>query len=329
MTIREEIVSSAVTFLQDPDVASSPIEKRIAFLQSKKLTSDEIETALARASGELSSRIYSNYATPHHTVQQTQPVYGGYSLPPPPRRDWRDLFIMATVTGGVGFGLYIIAKRYIYPIIAPPKLPQLEQDKQAISDSFDKAFTLLDQLAKDTEELKFSEKARTERLDAALIEVETVVCDVKNSCRRREEESRRITDEVRGLRDLIPKAIESQKESADNRLKELNSELKSLKLLLGQRMNPGSLASTGLTSRTPVTGVSSVVSSSTDAVQVSASDTTEGKGKGEAASENTTPTPGPSSTPVNIISSGKSVAIPAWQLASNRSASSINSSGSQ
>jgi hypothetical protein len=27
-----------------------------------------------------------------------------------PRRDWRDWFIMATVVGGVGFGLYVTAK---------------------------------------------------------------------------------------------------------------------------------------------------------------------------------------------------------------------------
>lgn len=27
-----------------------------------------------------------------------------------PRRDWRDWFIMATVMGGVGYGLYFVAK---------------------------------------------------------------------------------------------------------------------------------------------------------------------------------------------------------------------------
>lgn len=27
-----------------------------------------------------------------------------------PKRDWRDWFIMATVTGGVGYGLYFLAK---------------------------------------------------------------------------------------------------------------------------------------------------------------------------------------------------------------------------
>ncbi len=72
-------------------------------------------------------------------------------------------------------------------MIAPPTTPQLEQDKQAIDESFEKAFSLLDQLAKDTETLKSSEQARTERLDAALTEVEGVISDLKTASRRREE----------------------------------------------------------------------------------------------------------------------------------------------
>ena len=39
-------------------------------------------------------------------------------------------------------------------MIAPPTAPQLEQDKMAIDESFEKAFSLLDQLAKDTENLE-------------------------------------------------------------------------------------------------------------------------------------------------------------------------------
>lgn len=36
------------TVLQDPSVASSPIEKRVAFLQSKNLTQEEVDLALSR-----------------------------------------------------------------------------------------------------------------------------------------------------------------------------------------------------------------------------------------------------------------------------------------
>jgi peroxin-14 len=129
-------------------------------------------------------------------------------------------------------------------MIAPPMPPQLEADKQAIDESFEKAFSLLDQLAKDTEALKSSEQARSERLDAALTEVEGVISELKTASRRREEESRRVGDEVRGLKDLIPKAMEGQKETTDARLRELNSELKSLKTLMGHRMTPAASTST-------------------------------------------------------------------------------------
>lgn len=103
--------------MQDPSVSASPLESRIAFLQSKNLTPEEIDVALARAGGDnnVSPGGYSNYAQQQVTRQPSG--YGGYQQypwqqPPPevPRRDWRDWFIMATVMGGVSYGLYSVAK---------------------------------------------------------------------------------------------------------------------------------------------------------------------------------------------------------------------------
>lgn len=144
---------------------------------------------------------------------------------------------MATVMGGVGYGLYFTAKRYILPIISPPTAPQLEQDKASIDESFKRAFDLLEQLNEDTTALKASEEARTSRLDNALGEVESVLAALKDSSKRQGDDNRRIEDDVRGLRDLIPKALDAQKEANDNRLKELSTELKSLKTLVGNRMS--------------------------------------------------------------------------------------------
>lgn len=144
---------------------------------------------------------------------------------------------MATVMGGVGYGLYFTAKRYILPVISPPTAPQLEQDKASIDDSFKRAFDLLEQLNTDTAALKASEEARTSRLDDALGEVESVLSSLKESSKRQGDDNRRIEDDVRGLRDLIPKALDAQKEANDNRLKELSTELKSLKTLVGNRMS--------------------------------------------------------------------------------------------
>lgn len=146
---------------------------------------------------------------------------------------------MATVMGGIGYGLYFTAKRYIVPLVAPPTPPQLEQDKASIDESFKRAFDLLDQLNTDTSALKASEEARTTRLDSALGEMESVLASLKESSKRQGDDNRRIEDDVRGLRDLIPKALDAQKDATDTRLKELSSELKSLKTLVGNRMGAG------------------------------------------------------------------------------------------
>ncbi|KAK0672989.1 PEX14 peroxisomal biogenesis factor 14 encoded by the pex14 protein [Cercophora samala] len=257
MAIREELVASAATFLQDPSVAASPIEKKVAFLQAKNLTQEEVNAALARVgAGVAPPQAYTSQAVApaqqHHQPpqqyygqpyppQQQYPPYGWQ--PPqqqtvPPRRDWRDWFIMATVVSGVSYGIFSLGKRYVYPLIAPPTPERLEQDKKSIDEQFEKTFALVEQLAKDTEALKAAETERTEKLDSALNELETVIGDLKSANRRRDDEAQRVRDDVQNLKDSIPRALNNQKDLTDTRLREVNAELKSLKTLITQRMNP-------------------------------------------------------------------------------------------
>ena len=44
------------------------------------------------------------------SIQMLREVAHGLMKNRPPQRDWRDWFIMATVTSGVGYGLYTVAK---------------------------------------------------------------------------------------------------------------------------------------------------------------------------------------------------------------------------
>ncbi|KAK2750973.1 peroxisomal membrane protein pex14 [Myotisia sp. PD_48] len=337
---REELISSAVTFLQDPSVSTAPIEKKIAFLQSKNLTQDEIDQALSRSGASSSSTPQSadsqghvaqqNYRQPHSVPQTPGFGAGGqwnYTPPPPelPKRDWRDWFIMATVAGGVGYGLYFVAKRYISPLIAPPTPPQLQQDKENIDEQFNRAFTLLDQLSSDTAALKLAEEARTTRLDSALRQVEDVVAELKSSSRRRDDDTRRISDEVRSLKDGIPKAIEGAREGNEKRLRELNAELKSLKVLLSNRLGPGNTATPPPTVAPP-----RALSSDTtngilpQASQVAAPATIPAPVPAPITAPATvpaplpTPTPAPRDTSVSPFSQlGKPASIPAWQLAAS------------
>ncbi|KAI7351675.1 hypothetical protein KC354_g12355 [Hortaea werneckii] len=270
---REELIQGAVTFLQDPSVASAPYEQKLNFLRSKNLTQDEIDASLARVGQAPSpSDQSSSYPPPQpqyrlQQQQQAYPQYGSPSQYPPspywqqhppppdlPRRDWRDWFIMATVVSGFGYACYWTAQRYILPLISPPTPPQLEQDKSAVDESFDKAFALLDQLASDTTELKESEKARTEKLDAALGEVEAVVGRMREANENREAEGRRLAREVEGLREGIPRAIEKERERDEERLRELVAEVRSLKTLVGNRMGGGSVGAGGAQQQQPQLG---------------------------------------------------------------------------
>ncbi|KAH9871686.1 hypothetical protein J1614_005941 [Plenodomus biglobosus] len=345
--VREDIIASAVSFLQDPSVASAPLEKRIAFLQSKNLTQEEVDISLARAAEDPSlAAVSPQSSTPPSTAYRpppAAPAYGsyppqGYWQPPPPpeppKRDWRDYFIMATVMGGVSYGLYFTAKRYIMPLIQPPTQPQLEQDKASVDESFKRAFDLLEQLNTDTSALKASEEARTSRLDDALGEVESVLASLKESSKRQGDDNRRIEDDVRGLRDLIPKALDAQKESTDTRLKELSTELKSLKTLIGNRMGSGTVRPTSTASSyygagqaqsqasTPnINGISSTStpqpsSIPTPSEQTNGTSNAESQATGSIASTSTSTPAAEKSVPASYsrLPAGRA-AIPAWQMA--------------
>jgi len=76
-------------------VAAAPLDKRIAFLQSKNLTQEEIDAALSRAEGMRggSDAAPQNYGYPPQQQQQQMmrpPQYGygqypnNYWQPPPP-----------------------------------------------------------------------------------------------------------------------------------------------------------------------------------------------------------------------------------------------------
>lgn len=125
------------------------------------------------------------------------------------------------------------------PLISPPTPPQLASDKAAIDESFSRAFALIEQLAADTAYLKSAETERTESLDAIFTDVEVAISDLKTANLKREAESRTLTNQVQGLKDLVPKALDGWKAAEDKKLEDLGSELRSLKLLVANRLGSG------------------------------------------------------------------------------------------
>ncbi|KAK5955179.1 peroxisomal membrane protein pex14 [Knufia fluminis] len=347
MAPRQELVASAVNFLQDPAVASAAVEKRIEFLQSKNLTQEEIDLALSQSSGAPPPPPNApNQA--YYPPQQYQTPPPGYGYPPPygqwpqqpppepPKRDWRDYFIMATVVGGASYGLYVLANRYIRPLIAPPTPPQLEQDKAAIDEQFSKAFALLDTLSEDTTKLKDAEEERTKKLDSAIADIETIVSDLKAANQRREDDSRRMESEIKSMRDSLPRAIDTVKEGSEKQLKELSSELASLKSLMQNRAGSSGASNFNIPrvpkpdpAQMPYSSSNRTSNAGTPATEVpmpgSASNTTGVNGPSTVPSFTPPTSSGSQSTSTNASApkpastnlgygSGK-VSIPAWQLA--------------
>lgn len=181
----------------------------------------------------------------------------------------------------------------------------------------------MEQLSKDTEELKAAEEQRNEKLNNALFELETVISDLKSSNRRREDEAQRIRDDVHGLKDSVPKALDAQKSLTDTRLQEINSELKSLKTIISQRMTSQQPSA----STNPIFNRPSVPAPVSTPAPVPATSSSNAATNGNAGSEETPkPSSGPSvqdyaastgrSSPFSSGISASTVKIPEWQRAS-------------
>ncbi|KAK7204597.1 microbody biogenesis protein peroxin 14 [Myxozyma melibiosi] len=240
--LREDLLDQAVRFLADPKAAESPLAQRLQFLESKGLTELEIAEALKRASKPSSS----SSSSPSQSSQATayappRPAYlpgQAYQPAPPPlpQRDWKDIFVMATASVGVSYGLYVLAKRYVLPLITPPTPAALEADKEAITAEFDRTDKLIQQIQADTEALKEAEQKRLDALDAAVEELHKVMDEAKSQLSARETEMRQLQTDIETVKTDLPKYLERVNDSQRRDLLEIQTELKSLKQIVSNRV---------------------------------------------------------------------------------------------
>eukprot|EP01101_Sappina_pedata_P009486 TRINITY_DN5556_c0_g1_i1.p1 TRINITY_DN5556_c0_g1~~TRINITY_DN5556_c0_g1_i1.p1 ORF type:complete len:425 (+),score=151.63 TRINITY_DN5556_c0_g1_i1:2-1276(+) len=156
--IRENFVQNAVAFLQNPSVKSTPMARKVAFLEHKGLTSEEITEAMSRVSqsGSASapvsapivnnSIIVQNPATtappkpwqkqdPNAPALPVRPTRAGvYTplLPPPPppapsTPTWKIVLATAILTGGLLAGISFFLKNYLldylgFASVSPKKI---------------------------------------------------------------------------------------------------------------------------------------------------------------------------------------------------------------
>jgi peroxin-14 len=219
-------------------------------------------------------------------------------------------------------------------LISPPTPPQLEADKAAIDAEFSKAFALIDQLSQDTTSLKEAEDARNTRLDSAIGEIEAVLADLKQANADREKQARRTNDDIAALRERIPAALQGWKTEHERRLGEVGQELRSLKMLVGNRV--GVQAAGGNLARPAVGGAGSSVSPNTtkaggsdagaDSISISVTDPVASPPPPLSADAAAPSFKGPDGKPgfsfegseSGSTSGGRNKrAIPAWQLAAS------------
>ncbi|CAH7690596.1 peroxisomal membrane anchor protein conserved region-domain-containing protein [Phakopsora pachyrhizi] len=279
--LREDLISSAVSFLRDPTVADSPLTKRISFLESKGLTQSETDEALRRAS-----------TIP--TIPQPIMSRGGrYGNPTEIERDWRDWFVMTVIGGGVGYLFTKLAKKYLVPALQPPSQTELEEAQARLEERYDEVSELLQAIRSDTETVKGEVKEQSQKLNDTVKSVELAVEECLSGEAKRDKEMLIVQEEMEALRDAIPQMLEKNKEAQTAAILDLQTELKSLKSLLAVRTTPATTqvsaqpqSSTIFPSQGPLTGTIP----STFGLQ-------------------------PSASALSRFTNNRPIGIPAWQLA--------------
>lgn len=240
--MNEELIRSAVSFLQDSDVVGSPINKKIEFLQSKGLDEREIEEALKRASQAPASNISAPASAPMTYREAVNPAgvnmapYDYYGMAPTvPERTWKDYFIMATATAGVTYGLYQVVSRYLLPSIVPPGQSRVDEDKKAIDEEFLKIDKVLEQMAQEQKEVKDANEAKLKDIDVVIANVNDFLAKYNKDKLKFDDDLRLMKLEVDNLQNLIEKNMKLTKDNIRDELQDISEELASLKSLIKAR----------------------------------------------------------------------------------------------
>lgn len=273
MAVREDLLQNAVSFLRDSQVSSAPLDKKIEFLKSKSLTQEEIDEALKRANGESSAPVTNSQEISQSSsypsnagnanVPPAAPQY--YTAPPPPvpERDWKDYFIMATATVGVGYALYQITTRYLIPNILPESKSKLDQDKAAIEEEFLRIEATLKEISDTNKELKESEDAKAQEISKTISEVEDVINTTKEKNEKIENDVKYLKSEIENLKNSLDRSIEKQQNSISHEISSLQSEIKSLQQLIKSRNSLTSeLNGSATKTKSPIPPASSIPSAS-------------------------------------------------------------------
>lgn len=311
--MNEELITSAISFLRDPNVSTSPLNKKIEFLESKGLNQEEIEEALKRASTSTTSSTTPASASQYQPSNYAQPLppLDYYPLAPGvPERTWKDYFIMATATAGATYGLYQVVSRYLLPSIIPPGQSRVNEDKEKIDEEFIKIDKVLEQMALEQKEIREANEAKLKDIEVVIGNVNDFLSKYNKDKLQFDDDLRLMKLEIDSLQNTLEKNLNLTKENIRDELTDVSEELKSLKNLIKAR------SSDALGMDRKVTSVSSIPSASeilkkAQLAKASSPPKKDSESSLESsnAQETTVATP-----PQENFDSWKNPGIPEWQL---------------
>ncbi|KAJ3225295.1 peroxisomal membrane protein pex14 [Clydaea vesicula] len=234
----EEKIQSAVRFLKDPKVQSAPLTKRIAFLESKGLSSDEIQLALQQVNNNSTNNSGNLSNSQHPPFGQNQPQAQQVYLPQPASYDWKDYVLGTISVVGAGYLTFQFFHNYILPLVSWPNQSQLKDSTEQIDKQLMTSTKTLEAVQLTTSEMMKAVKIQSESVSKSLANMEEVLEELKNNDEKREEDLKDLKSEIELIREVIPKMMDKSKDSQTAVLTDLQDDIKSLKNLLVNRRIP-------------------------------------------------------------------------------------------
>ncbi|XP_078413881.1 peroxisomal membrane protein PEX14 [Cetorhinus maximus] len=165
---REQLIATAVKFLQNQRVRQSPLATRKSFLKKKGLTDEEVEIALQQSNTAADEVL--GPVTQQHLVQSSHLAAVPYS---PPSSRWREYGALAIIMAGIAFGFHQLYKRYILPLLVASKedkkhLQRIESGVTELSGTITQTVTQLQTNLTTVQELLEQQQERIQELSQEL-----------------------------------------------------------------------------------------------------------------------------------------------------------------
>lgn len=220
--LREELIDNAVNFLKDPKVKDAPLAKRIAFLESKGLTQEEIQAALN------SSKLSTPHIPPRPVTKNTGTT-------------WQDISLGILGISGIAYTIFCLAQSYFsayFDFPTPQKLlKETEEQKQDLSTASKTLITVNNQTS------QLIKVMESHALDVAksLNTCHKTLSSLTESSEKAEKRVHEIEKELESIKEYIPKVsfmffyvqlLEKTQESQECIVQDLQNEIKSLKKIL-------------------------------------------------------------------------------------------------